>query len=163
MAQANRQNVPEAPKTAVLFPFGPCTVRKPDWDMSARDGRDGSKSCAIFNIDVPIVVGGIIVTATMYANYDSKKGELVFQASIPKNVKITDETDKAIFRSHCLNACEAHREWQALQNRAEAVLTGAAVKPVHDKPTRLVRKIGGVAQVVAEAALPAAGAANVAP
>jgi hypothetical protein len=157
---AKNQNQPEAPKAEQpknnLYPFGIATVRKPSFDMSARDGRDGQKSCKMLEIDVPIVSCGVIVTASMYANYDPKRGELVFQGSAPRGVTLPEDADKALFRAHVLAACEAHREWEALQNKAESVLLGTYQRPVTEKPTRLVRTVGGVKQVIAEAPAPAA-------
>lgn len=156
MAEQKKNSAEQnAANRAIAYPFGSAVVKKSEYEMSARDNRGGERSCAVLMVDIPIISCGLIVTSTMYANFDPKRGEITFQASLPKNVKMPEENDKALFRAHALSAAEAFREWDALQARAESVLLGRNVKPTFDRATKLVRTVSGQRQTVAEIQTPA--------
>jgi hypothetical protein len=96
-----------------------------------------------------------VLESTIWARLDVKRGELTIEAGLPKNTSIGDEFEMARFRAHALAAAQSHPEWDKLEAKAEAVLTGTNVKPTFDKPTRLVRRIGGQTETVATVATPA--------
>lgn len=151
--KANRAAILEAARN--VYPFGPAVVKKPDYEMTAFENKMG-KSCRVLEIDIPLIVGGLVVTASMYARIDKAGTSITFEAGLPRGCKLPDSFDSERFKSHALKAASAFREWDTLQAKAEAVLTGRATKPAFDKPTKLVRKLGdGTRQTVAETNTPA--------
>jgi hypothetical protein len=144
-------------------PFGAAMVQKSAYEMSAMENR-GGKSVAVLNVQVPLLGGGVVILATVWARVPKNgeyAGKLVIEGGLPRNCSFDTDFDRERFSSHVLDAAKSYPGWPALKAKAIGLLTGEYVKPSFDKPARLVETLGSGKRVTrAETMVEATGAAT---